>query len=78
MVLLLYMNKLFNVFNVFGSILLMCLIVVGVSSFFTSENKVEKTQKDLKYLTCVEEMQKAIPDANDTEARSAFLKDCEN
>lgn len=25
---------------------------------------------------CIIQMQKAIPDANDTEARSSFLKDC--
>ncbi len=36
--------------------------------------KVHKSTEDLKYLKCVSDMQKAIPDPNDTEGRAEFLK----
>lgn len=49
---------------------------MAIAETITSHNKVSKTEDDLKYLTCVENMQKAIPDPNDTDGRSKFLQDC--
>ena len=54
--------------------------VVATALIFTflkpEDLKINSTVENLKYDNCVTEMQGAIPDPNDTEARSTFLKNC--
>lgn len=41
-----------------------------------SPSREEQEVMNLKYDNCVAKMQKAIPDPNDTEARSIYLETC--
>lgn len=53
---------------------LVCCSFLG-AKWAISSYVADRTEEDLQTL-CQYEMQKAIPDANDTEARAAFLKGC--
>lgn len=55
------------------------LIVVVSAAFLVLSYKIQAlslTVSDVKMERCVFAMQKAIPDANDTEGRALFLKNC--
>lgn len=60
-------------FKWFALIPITAFIVMGVAAFAPSEK--EKAQQE-RWDNCVVSVNKAIPDPNDTEARSALLKTC--
>lgn len=52
------------------------IILVFMIFAFASENKQMNLDQE-RYRVCVSEMQKAIPDPNDTNSRSVFLENCQ-
>jgi hypothetical protein len=50
-------------------------VVIG-AFIYSLPSRDDETISKLRYESCVTEMQKAIPDANDTEGRAQFLKNC--
>lgn len=58
-------------------IMVMVVFSVLFISMAVSESRKNTTERDLKYLNCVEAMQKAIPDPNDN-GRASFLQSCED
>lgn len=55
---------------------LSCICIFLGISLMTLPSKEEQTVQNLKYDNCVTEMTNAIPDPNDTQERSKFLKNC--
>jgi hypothetical protein len=64
------MNKLI------ASFIFIALMMFMVFAFLQENKKLSQGQE--RFNTCVTEMQRAIPDPNDTEGRSSFLQTCEN
>jgi hypothetical protein len=56
--------------------MIILLFIILILTFRGSDEEI--IVQDLQYKNCVTEMQKAIPDPNDTEGRIDFLKDCQN
>ena len=64
------MNKLI------ASFVFITVMVFMVLAFIQEDKELGRGQE--RFNLCVTEMQKAIPDPNDTEGRSSFLETCEN
>jgi len=50
--------------------------LIGLGVRISKPSRAEITVQNLKYDNCVTEMQRAIPDPNETEERSKFLEAC--